>query len=168
MAAKGDLDLTRHSPPVCSALGLLVLVMLLVACSGQPRQVSGEVPLIGLDGLGLSDGLLQLDIRIRNINDSPLELPNLNLSLSLDGRRVVERHSQRPGVVIAARGREVVRLDVPIDTRGRQLLEELTRGQRDRLAYQLDIEFEGRRRRQEDPETRGFLHAVPGQPGRFR
>ena len=168
MPAKGKPDLRLQSPPVRPTVSLLMLLFLLVACGGNARQVSGEVPLVSLDGLGLSENTLLLDIRIRNINDSSLELPTLTLSLTLDGQQVVERRTLQPGVVIAARGREVIRVETPIGPRGRQLLEELTLAERTSLAYQLDLEFEGRRRRQEDPESRGFLHAVPGQPGRFR
>lgn len=167
-AAQGNRELNIHYSTARSAIGLLMLVALLVACGGQPRQVSGEVPLISLDGLSLSDEVLELDIRFRNVNDSPLQLPALNLSLALDGEQVVEGSHQRPGVVVTARGREVVRLEIALEARGRQLLEELTRGERDSLAYLLDIEIEGRRRRQGETESRGFLHAVPGQPGRFR
>lgn len=168
MPAKENSDLSLKSPPVRPAFGLFMLVMLLAACGGNARQVSGEVPLVSLDGLGLSENTLELDIRIRNINDSSLELPTLTLSLTLDGQYVVQGRRLYPSVVIAARGREVIRMETDLNARGRQLLEELARGDRDSLAYQLDLEFEGRRRRQEDPEVRGFLHAVPGQPGRFR
>lgn len=147
----------------------LVLLALLAACGGQPRQISGELPLIQLDGLSLDEHGVHFDIGIRNINDRSLQLPGLTLRLDLDDRRVAELNQPQPGITIAARGREVMRLETSIDDRGRRLLESLTAGERSNLAYQLELELDGqRRRRLDDTISRGFLHAVPGQAGRFR
>jgi LEA14-like dessication related protein len=163
----GDTDLTDHIQKISPGL-IVLLALMLAACGGQPRKVSGEFPLVNLDGLSLSNGSIGVDIGIRNINDSPLELPAMAFRLMLDGQLVAERNDQAPSISIAARGREVLRLQSEINPSGRQLLEELDRGERSNLAYQLELEFEGRRRQRGDTETRGFLHAVPGQPGRFR
>jgi hypothetical protein len=146
-----------------------IAVLALAACGGAPRQVSGELPQVLLDGLSLDGERLLFDLGIRNVNDRALDVTSLILQLELDGRAATQREQHRIDLNITARGREVIRLEAPVDPRGRRLLDELTAGERGSLAYQLEVEFDGqRRRRLEDTIARGFLHAVPGQPGRFR
>lgn len=158
-------DLHRSSLQVLTLLALAMLV----ACSGQPRQISGQLPLVSLDGLGLDGELVQFDLGIRNINDRPLELTSLFLQLELDGQRVTGRDQRRLDLSVAARGREVVRLESSVDVHGRRLLEALGAGERMSLAYRLELEFDGQRQRElNDTIIRGFLHNVPGQPGRYR
>lgn len=167
--------MTARRNPSRTTLLLLVasLLGLVSACGGQPRQVSGELPLVQLDGLALVDALVQLDIGIRNVNDRPLELSQVVLLLELDDGPVTQRTPHRFDLNVSARGREVIRLESDIDERGQRLLEELSAGERNSLAYRLELEFDGQRRRQrqrqlDDTIARGFLHPVPGQPGRFR
>jgi LEA14-like dessication related protein len=159
----GDTDLTDHIQKISPGL-IVLLALMLAACGGQPRKVSGEFPLVNLDGLSLSNGSIGVDIGIRNINDSPLELPAMAFRLMLDGQLVAERNDQAPSISIAARGREVLRLQSDINPSGRQLLEELDRGERSNLAYQLELEFEAAAGNAAIPKPAASCTRSPGSP----
>ncbi len=148
-------------------LGLLGLSLLVLACQANPRQVRGEPPLISLENLILNTHSATLQVAVRNVNDRRLELASVQLNLVLDQRQAANVDLVPINLGIPSRGRDVFDIEVELDPASRQLLTDLTQDQRNNLAWQLELVFDPPRARQR-AEASGFLHPVPGQPGRFR
>lgn len=152
---------------------LLACLLALSACGSGTREVRGELPLITLEGLERRADQLSLQLGLRNINDRPLYLGEVSVRLSLAGDELMQG-THTPDFEIEARGREAI--TVP----GRGLAEGLRRlDQFDpeindaqelprSIAWQMQISLSDERGRSRDTEVSGFLHPVPGQPGRFR
>lgn len=152
---------------------LLLGVALALSACGGPREVRGELPLITLEGLERQADQIQLQLGLRNVNDRPFYLGEVALSLSVGGDRLIDLiHS--PDFEIGARGREVLTLRGQGLVDGLQRLDQLEpQSSPDRealrsLAWQMEISLIDERGRGRDSEVSGFLHPVPGQPGRFR
>lgn len=141
-------------------------VMLLAACTGQ-RFVRGEMPLIGIDSLERSGNTLTVILAVRNINDQTFEISALSFDLLVDDIQLARGDSQMP-VTIAARSRERIRIETTGIPAGLEKLEALAGGERRNLPWSMDISLSNERGRSRDAEISGWLHAVPGQPGRFR
>ncbi len=148
-------------------LGLLALVLLIAGCQSGPRQIRGEAPLVSLESVHLGQGAASLQVAIRNVNDSRLELPEVKLNLSLDEREIAGLDLVPVDLSVAPRGREVIAFEVDLDNASRELFNELARGQRNNLAWGMELVLDPPRGRMRS-EANGFLHPVPGQPGRFR
>lgn len=159
--------------PSIKALFLLGISLVLSACGGGPREVRGELPLITLEGLERQADQIQLQLGLRNVNDRPFYLGEVSLRLSVDGDRLIEL-MHAPDFEIGARGREVLTLRGQGLIDGLQRLDQLDpQSSPDRealrsLAWQMEISLIDERGRGRDSEVSGFLHPVPGQPGRFR
>lgn len=159
---------TRTTNPLLLTGLVMLLFTLLAGCGGPSRQVRGEAPLVDLDGVGLLEERLMLDLALRNVNDTRLEIAALTLFLDFDGERVAELRDSPRSLGIAPRGREVLRIEVPASPESTELLRQLADGERTSLPWQLELNLESGRRQSPTPIARGFLHAVPGQPNRFR
>ncbi len=146
----------------------LLSVMLLAACGGAVRQIKGEAPMIGLDGLTRSNGDLILNVSIRNVNDFRFEVSGLNLWLELDDTPAAETWVAPGRLSIAPRGREVVRMQGTATASAEEQLQRLTNAEQDNLRWRLKVVIDDTHRNGQPAEARGFLHAVPGQPNRFR
>ncbi|MGY6554067.1 MAG: hypothetical protein ACXIUM_06055 [Wenzhouxiangella sp.] len=152
---------------------LLGLVLVLSACGGGPREVRGELPLITLEGLERQADQIHLQLGLRNVNDRPMPLGEVTLSLSVGGVPLTQL-THAPDFEIGARGREILNLRGAGLAEGLQRLDELepqpgANSETPRsLAWQMQISLSDERGRSRDSEASGFLHPVPGQPGRFR
>lgn len=150
------------------ALALLLLIGL-AACSGKPRELA-RVPL-GIDFHALQlmaqDEVLQLELVVLNHNDGPRQLAGLKVQFGVDELPQTEA-SQTLALDISARGREIVRLQLPLEASSRARLEALSGGELSRLPWQLEAEFIMENTRNHQARASGWLYRVPGQPGRFR
>lgn len=149
------------------AIPLLIAALLLAAC-GTTHQVRGEPPLVGLEGLSHDNGDILLDISIRNVNDTRFDIAGLGLHLELDGQLVGDPVSDPGRLSISPRGREVVRVPARVSAQTLQQLARLSNGEQTSLPWRLEVRFDSTERGAIPTEARGFLHAVPGQPNRFR
>lgn len=152
----------------CRRLVLTIAVStLLAACGTGPHKVKGEPPIFAIDNLLRKDSVVVVDLGVRNINDRSLEVTSIDLELRLDEKPLAsgERTSN---VTISARSREVVRLEARGQPAGLALLDELADGRHSGLRWQMDLTLTDERGREETTESNGWLHAVPGQPDRFR
>ena len=148
------------------ALALAGLVLIASGCGGV-RGISGADPFVHLDSLARDGMNLTVELLVSNLNDQPLHLSGARLQARLDDKTLFM--SQWPlDVEIAARGRERIRLEVTGGLAGLEALDELTGGARVSLPYRLDGELFHDRGRSTEVDRRGFLHRVPGQPGRYR
>ncbi|MFU8833119.1 MAG: LEA type 2 family protein [Wenzhouxiangella sp.] len=169
MTQAGEPDLTSTTKRIFVVpIASLLAVMLLAACGGSARQIKGEAPMIGLDGLTRSNGDLILNVSIRNVNDLRLEVSGLKLWLELDGTPAAETWVPPGRLSISPRGREVVRMQATATASAEEQLQRLTNAEQNNLPWRLKVEFDDTHRNGQPREARGFLHAVPGQPNRFR
>ncbi len=160
--------MSHYRNPARSALSaalLLTICLLLQACSSGPRTVRGADPLIDLEGVSRNGSALGIDVMIRNVNDLRLEADAVSLRLHVDGRLLAQVDAQIVELNLPPRGREILRIEALAMADAVAALDELAGGQRRNLPWDLELYFDGRRGR---VEASGFLHAVPGQPGRFR
>lgn len=146
----------------------LGLVVVLAGCAGSPGTVSGQLPLVDLESLEQRGDQLLVDLRIRNLNDQRLESPLRHVRLSLNGEAPVLDQEMVQTLSIAPRGREIIRLTTQANSATDEILNALSEQRGQSLPYQLTLTFEGRRASRSPVEQNGFLHPVPGQPGRFR
>src|SRR5699024_7036874 len=108
-----------------------------------------------------------VELALRNVNDAPLSLTAAWLTFELDGRPLVDGGNDL-ALLVSARGREVIRFDLPADPAGLERLEALGGGSVQRLPWtmqlQLSLDSSGKRA----TRAEGWLHRVPGQKHRFR
>lgn len=163
-----------HATQIKTCL-LLAAVLLLSACGSGTRAVRGELPLVTLDGLERQGEQVSLQLGLRNINDQALELNEVQVRLYIDGQPLLVL-THAPDFAIGPRGREVLRLDGPGQENGLERLDQLdpvtaaTRNQSPRrsVGWHMELVLTDQRGRIRETEASGFLHPVPGQPGRFR
>lgn len=156
------------SIPIRSALLIVMTACLVAACTSSGKRVRGEPPLTSIDSLQRHGGGVIVDLAVRNINDQALEITAIDLEISLadtdlgSGRRDDEFR-------VSARGREIIR--VPIEAahdEAMATLEQISGGERTAAPWQLQVELHHPRGGSIRAEGSGWLHAVPGQPDRFR
>ncbi len=160
----------RTRLPKVQSLHLLALALLLclAGCASGPRTVSGQLPLVNLEGLELQGQRLLIDLSVRNLNDQRLESPLNEASLTIDGQPARFEGVFPQAINIPARGRESLRLSATADSPVLEALQALDQSRGQSLPYQIKLTFDGRRAGRNPVEQVGFLHPVPGQPGRFR
>lgn len=148
----------------CAAL---LTLMLLAGCSGNVREVTGQPPQVGIDGLAREASGVVVELALRNVNDEALELTTIGIELSVDERPLTAGDRESP-LKISARGREVVRLSLPAEEPALERLDALANGSVASLRWSMDVNLTTDRGRERETRASGWLHAVPGQPGRFR
>ncbi len=153
--------------PTAKWPGLVLAALVLAACSGNLREVVGEPPQASLYGLEHRDDSIVVELALRNVNDAALSLSGTRLELRLDGAALAEGERQLP-LTISARGREVIRFDLPADPAGRERLRALGAGDVQRLPWTMEVKLELDGSRDRSTRAEGWLHPVPGQANRFR
>lgn len=147
---------------------VLTLIMgLMSACGGQPHRISGHAPLLDIDGLERQDDQLVVILAIRNLNDQTAAFKALNLRLRLDDQLLVETTKTR-SFDIPARSRERIRIETTAQASGLSRLDALGSGDPGSLRWELTAVLTDQRGRKRSIDNSGWLHAVPGQPHRFR
>lgn len=144
---------------------LMLLLLLLAGCG--PVEVRSAPPGTELEGLAVDDGALVLRLFVDNRNDVPMQLSSANLSLELDGQSIGARDWPLT-LQIGARNREPIELRLPATGAALGLLGELESGERRSLPYRLEGRLAIDGQRDARIERDGFLHPVPGRPGRYR
>lgn len=148
------------------SLPIALAICLLAAC-GNIRNVSGEPPLAGIDGLQRQGNELVIDLALRNVNDLPMKLSAVEIELALAGQPLAAGREDIP-LRISARGREVLRLKMIGREAGMNRLEALAQGERSSLPWTLQLTLIDDNERFKRASAQGWLHPVPGQPDRFR
>ncbi len=155
-------------------LAVLALVML-TACASGPRQVRGELPLVTLESLERQGDRITLLLGLRNFNDSPFPLTAIEVRLSSGDQRLLSV-AHEPDFEITPRGREILTLRGIGEPEGLSLLDRFdpdaaARENQEplrRIDWTMQVQLSDERGRARTTEASGFLHPVPGQPGRFR
>lgn len=153
-------------PTNLSRLALaLTLALVLGACSGG--QVRDESPLVRINELSHLDGTINLQLRIRNVNDEDLNIRRVVFELASDERELVAWDGTT-GINIAAQGTETWSVDVAENEYGREMLGSLQRGAVMSLPYTLEGTVETAESRKLRFKSEGHIYTLPGKPGHFR
>jgi len=154
------------SPTLRRLLTALFALCVLAACGAD--GVRGESPFAQVTGWRLANQGLELDLRLRNVNDEALEMTTLNLSVRL-GEGVPLFTIAGPRTLdIPPGGFETLHLTPATDADGLALLRALAAGETASLAYRLDGTVSTRESGDLPIEREGFIYPVPGRPGEFR
>ncbi len=146
---------------------MILATTMLTACSGNLREVIGEPPQTSLHGLAQSGEAVIVEIALRNVNDAPLGLAAARLNFELDGRPLVSG-GKNLELAISARGREVIRFNLPADPAGMERLNALGGGGVHRLPWTMTVKLSLAAGGERTTRANGWLHRVPGQENRFR
>lgn len=146
--------------------GLLCLVILSsVACSA--KIVRGASPMVRMTELSHQDGMVNLQLNIRNINGVDMSIRNIDVELSMDNEASL-RFDGPADVNIAANGVETWNVELQESEAGRDLLNSLENGDINSLPYRLTgsvVTLEDGSLRY---EYEGHIYPLPGRQGYFR
>ena len=147
---------------------MLLAVMLLLAVGGcGPMQVRSAPPGTELDGLTVDGETLVLRLLIDNRNDIPMPLTGARMVLTLD-RLELEPREWPLTLVVGPRNREALELRLPASGAALGTLGEIDSGERSSLPYTLIGQLRIDEGRDARINRTGYLHPVPGRPGRYR
>lgn len=148
------------------ALLLFCTGLILAACSSG--TVKGESPFVQVNSWRIDGSELNLELRLRNVNDEALQLSGVELGVRLANDVLLVQMQQALALSVPGGGFETIRLKATASDSGVALLEELASGALASVAYQLegsvDSQDEGVLRFSHD----GRIYTVPGRPGEFR
>lgn len=144
---------------------LLVSACILAACGS--RQVRNQPPLAQITSWTVAGEELRVELHLRNVNEEPLPLFGVQLSLRL-GEVQLASHWQTLDESVAASGFESIPLSMTATGEGLREFQALQEGAKRSLPYTL----EGYVLTSSDRELRflreGHIYTVPGRPGQFR
>ncbi len=144
---------------------LLFLSALLIGCGGNPR-ISGKPPQVRINSLTVDGPMLTLELHIRNINQEPLNIRELPLSVQLGEQQLAE-YSGAIAQQVGASGSEVVSVRLQGGSAGLAMLADLQNGRETSLPYQLQGHVLNDAGKRLEFDFSGRLFAVPGRPGQF-
>lgn len=157
----------RSNPSIRLFSIALVVLCLAAACGSSHKRIKGEPPLTSIDSMERNGDLVLVDLAIRNINDRSIEFTAIEVDLTL-ADVPLGRGRQEFGITVSARSREVVRVALDPSPEAIEVLEDLARGNRAAVTWQMNLVMHHPRGGSIDTENDGWLHPVPGQPDRFR
>ena len=140
---------------------LLLSTVFLIGCGA--REVRSIPPGVSLESVTIIDQRIELNLLIENRNDHVIVLHTSDLRMSFEDTQLFETVWSST-LDIDPRGRESLRITTDADSEGLDLLQ----GTETARAYRLRglLQFEDLS--SYPLNLRGFLHPVPGQPGRYR
>ena len=147
-------------------LVLAVLMVALCAACGA-KLVRGEAPMVRMNELSHQDNNISLQLSIRNVNGVPLDILNIDLSVSVNDNKLFA-YAGPVDTSIIGNSTETWSVDVTESSASRELLDSLQNGDVKSLPYTLEgkitTEGDGTLRF----EHEGHLYTLPGRPGHFR
>lgn len=145
------------------SLFILLLLSIVVLNGCGPREVRAVPPGVSLESVAVVDRRIEINLLIENRNDHVIVLHTSDVQMAFDDTLLFETVSSG-SLDIGPRGRESLRIATEAYGEGLELLQSTETAR----AYQLRglLEFEDLR--SYPLNLRGFLHPVPGQPGRYR
>jgi hypothetical protein len=161
-------DPTLHlSTPARALLAALSMVALLALGGCGPVEVRSAPPGSDLDGVAIDGDQLVLRLLLINRNDIPLTVDGVELDITLGAEERIQRNWPL-ALVLGPRNREAIELRLAVPPAVLAELNALERGERGPLEYALDGYWSLEGTRDGRIERSGYLHPVPGRPGRFR
>ncbi len=150
----------------CPLLLLLLGTAWLTACAGD--AVRDEAPFVEVSGWSIEGRDLSIDLRLRNVNDDPMQVEGLELNVVLDGNVSLFRHQGNPGVEIAPGGFETLEIFAEASEEGTALLTSLSDRERGNVPYALRGTVITAKSGNLPIGREGRIYTVPGRPGEFR
>ena len=150
----------------CPRLLFILCATLLAACSGD--AVRDEAPFAEVSSWSIEGQDLSVDLRLRNVNDDPMQVEGLELDVTLDQAVSLFRHRGSPGVEIAPGGFETFEIRAKASPEGTALLKALSDRERGDLPYVLAGTVITAKSGTLPIRREGRIYTVPGRPGEFR
>ncbi|MEM1080605.1 MAG: hypothetical protein AAGH65_03400 [Pseudomonadota bacterium] len=141
---------------------LILLACIAISACG-PIKIDSVPPGLALESVSIETSGIELNLLIENRNDSAILVTYAELSLELEGTPIINAQGT-VNLDISPRGRESLSITLPPEPGGEQALQRIDRSARYQLMGRLEFQSLDRH----EIEVRGFLHPVPGQPGRYR
>jgi len=144
---------------------IMFTVMLCTACGAN--LVRGESPMVRMNELSHQDDSITLQLSMRNVNGVPLDIMEIDFSLSVNEDELFT-YNGPVDTDIVANGTEIWSVDVAESKTSRELLDSLQNGDVKSLPYSL----KGSIITKDDGimrfEREGHIYPLPGRPGHFR
>jgi LEA14-like dessication related protein len=139
--------------------------MALTACATP--GIKGKPPFVQLNGLRLLEGLLHLDLGVRNVNSEPIFLEQIEFSVTVaDASLAIYKAPSMAS--ISANGLENFRFELSPTIEGINLLSELENGEHPSLDYSLEGVMVVEEGKEMKVQRKGHIYPVPGRAGHFR
>ncbi|MEM7052974.1 MAG: hypothetical protein AAF446_00355, partial [Pseudomonadota bacterium] len=139
---------------------IVTLALLLNGCGS--REVRSVPPGLSLESVTIVDRQVRVNLLVENRNDHLIMLQSADLIMRLGETVLFENASPRT-LEIDPRGRESLQMMLNVNFDGLDQLQRIETSQ----AYELEGKLQFENLRDYPLRLRGFLHPVPGQPGRF-
>jgi LEA14-like dessication related protein len=147
-------------------LFLLLCATWLASCSGN--AVRDEAPFAEVSSWSIEGRELFVALRLRNVNDDPMQVEGLELDVELDQQIPLFRHRGNPGIEIAPGGFETLEIRAEASQEGTALLKALSDRERGDLPYVLEGTVITANSGNLPIRREGRIYTVPGRPGEFR
>ena len=144
---------------------LLCLLLTLTACGSV--KIKGEPPLVALDELFVEGTAVRLQLSVRNVNDVPLPVERVRMTLR-DGDLLLAEHDSAPSIDLVANGTELFDVQFEAQPVLRDRLQAVASGQQPSLGYRLEGSVWTTSGDRLEYRHRGHLFPVPGREGHFR
>ena len=144
---------------------IVITAMLCAACGAN--LVRGESPMVRMNELSHKDDSITLQLSMRNVNGVPLDIMDIDFSLSVNEGELFT-YNGPVDTDIVANGTETWSVDVAESKTSRELLDSLQNGDVKSLPYSLKGSIITRDDGSMRFEHEGHIYPLPGRPGHFR
>jgi hypothetical protein len=144
---------------------VFLLVLLCAACGA--KLIRGESPMVRISELIHQDGLVSLQLSIRNVNGEPLNIREMDFSVSAEEQRLLA-FSAPVDINIVANGTETWSVEIAESAIAREKLDALQNDEIKSLPYELEGSIRTLDTGKLRFEYQGHLYTLPGRPGHFR
>ena len=145
---------------------LAVLVVLFCAACGS-KQTRGEPPMVRMNELSHQDNTLSLQLSIRNINDFPMEVLEIDFTMLVNDNDFIV-YSGPANINVGANSTENWTLEAEESSSNRDHLNQLENGEINSLPYVMKGSIKSAKDSNLRFEYEGHIYPLPGRPGYFR
>ena len=146
--------------------GLAVLAVMFFAACGS-KQTRGEPPMVRMVELSHQDDIISLHLSIRNINDDPMDVLEIDFNMQADDTDFIV-FSGMVNIEIGANSTENWTLETETNSNNRNLLNRLESGEINSLPYAMKGSIKSLESGNLRFEHEGHIYPLPGRPGYFR
>jgi outer membrane lipoprotein-sorting protein len=148
--------------------GMLLVILLLMLCAScGAKLIRGESPMVRISEVSHKDDIVSLQLSIRNINGEPLDIQEMELTVTTENQQLFA-FSGPVTINIVANGTETWSVDLAESSVTREKLDAVQNGEINSLPYDLDGSIRTLDTGSLRFEHKGHLYTLPGRPGHFR
>ena len=160
--------MTAKKYPDKKYLGFVLVMLTVVLCTAcGTKLMRGASPMIRISELSHQDNNISLQLSMRNLNDVPLDILNIDFRVSTNDDELFA-YDGPVDTNIIANGTDTWSVDIVENETSRELLDSLQNGDVKSLPYSL----KGKITTVDDGTLRfeheGHIYPLPGRPGHFR